>query len=390
MAQGRKASQVQTKINLVAWGAPFSGKSTLGMQLSLLKTPEGRPFRLLVLDAEQGGCDDMIYDLEEKGANKDNIYIVYTQSLEEVNLYIKRATAHEDLPELDEVDGHELDSIVLDADGQPFHPDAILVDGSSVLKLTCQQSLLNLTKRRAKLKANKNGLMGDERTLAIDDAQLSPREWGALGYSGQSLVLNLAASGLHWVMTCREKDETEQKIVNGQQTSINTGKKIPDSFKAIGYNAKTVCHMYRDDDEFGMVKMYVEKDRTHTFPECQAVDNPSLLSFQPMIDKTRHNTNVNVRNTMEQAVDIESKMYQKSLGIEDEPVEQPTPASPQASTSIDYKASIKKFISLMKPDQKAEFKKALTDSSISSKSSEWKDEATFKRIYELADKIMSA
>jgi len=50
--RARNASKVQSKINMVVYGAPFSGKSTLCSQFAYMKTPEGKPFRVLYLDAE--------------------------------------------------------------------------------------------------------------------------------------------------------------------------------------------------------------------------------------------------------------------------------------------------------------------------------------------------
>ena len=145
MAQARKGSRVQSKINLIAYGAPFSGKSTLGLQMAKLKNPDGSPFKLLILDCENGSVDEYLDGLEAEGISLDNIYIVYTQSLEEVNKYIKIVTEKQDMYVLDD-DGAETDEVVTDADGKPFRADAILLDGTSILKMTCQQSLLNLSR----------------------------------------------------------------------------------------------------------------------------------------------------------------------------------------------------------------------------------------------------
>lgn len=361
MAQARKAGRVQSKINMILFGDYFTGKSTLGIQMAMLKNPDGSPFRLLVIDAEQGGCDDIVNSLEDKGVNLENIYIVYTQSLEEVNHYIELASKHQDIYELDD-DGEETDTVLLDADGKPFHPDAILVDGTSVLKLTSQQSLLNLARKRAKIKSSKNDkLTSEERRLAVEDAQLSQREWGALNYSGQSLVLNLAASGLHWVITCREKAETENVKIDGKMETVNTGRFIPDSFKSVGYNAKTICRMYRNSDEPDVVRMFVEKDRTGVFEGGSVVEDPSMLAFQPMIDR-KVGKDLIVRNTMEQAVEKEGKLYQKSLGIEDEdeaPVENNAPAkAPVVDTAKELESKVnelKKIIKGLDATHRAEF-----------------------------------
>lgn len=318
MAQARKASKINSKINMLVYGAPFCGKSTLGMQLSMLHTKDGRPFRLLVLDGEQGGVDDMLEGLEREGVNLENILIIYTQSLNEVLDYVQRAANKQDFYELDE-SGEETDVVIVDADGQPFHPDAILLDGSSVLRLTSEHSLLELAQRRAKFKANKNGLTGDEKKLAVEDVALSPREWGSLNRKGQELVLDLAASGLHWIITAREKPEKKTVVVNGKEVQVDTGNYLFDSFKNIDYNTKTNVRLFRTEDEPNIVKMYVQKDRTHILPEFETIDDPTLLAFQALIDKST-GSDVIVKNTMNKSIENDIGLYEKSLGIDEQEV----------------------------------------------------------------------
>ena len=79
MAKARKASLTQSKLGMILYGEPFTGKSTLASQLSYFKRPDGKPFRVLYLDPESGSIDDYLSDLQESGVNLDNIYIVYTQ-----------------------------------------------------------------------------------------------------------------------------------------------------------------------------------------------------------------------------------------------------------------------------------------------------------------------
>lgn len=119
MAKARKASVTQSKLGMILYGEPFTGKSTMAMQLAYFKRPDGKPFRVLYLDPETGSIDDYLGDLEENGVNLENIYIVYTQSLGEVRQYIAKVKNGEDFYELDD-DGEETDEVVLDADGEPL------------------------------------------------------------------------------------------------------------------------------------------------------------------------------------------------------------------------------------------------------------------------------
>lgn len=361
MAQIRQGSRVQSKINLFAFGAPFSGKSTLALGMAYLKNPDGSPFKLLVLDAEQGGCDDQMDVLEENGVDRNNILMVYTQSLAEVKEFIRKATEQTPFHELDE-DGFETDDLLYDGEGKPFIPNAIIVDGSSVLKMVSTQSLLELSRKRAKVKAAAKGLVGDEKFVATTNAQLELRDYNALNYDAASLVLDLAASGLHWCLTAREKPETIQREINGKSESIHTGKMTYDSYKGIDYNAKTVVRMFRDDNDPDVVKMEVLKDRTRVF-NIGIVEDPTLLPYQDLINKTANRTSVVVKNTMQEAVNAESKLFQKSLGIADEPNEnssheEEAPASDVLNLA-EYSQKIVERRTALAPNKKEEFKTAL-------------------------------
>ena len=128
MAKGRKAKQAKTKLNMIIYGDTFTGKTTLASQIAYFKRDDGKPFRVLFIDAESGGLDSYLDEMESNGINLDNIYILYTQSLAEVRQYIAKVKNKEDLYELDD-EGFETDEIVTDADGEPFRPDALIIEG---------------------------------------------------------------------------------------------------------------------------------------------------------------------------------------------------------------------------------------------------------------------
>ena len=146
----------------------------MAMQLAYFKRPDGKPFRILYLDPETGSIDDYLGELEANGVDLENIYIVYTQSLGEVRKYIAKVKNDEDLYVLDEETGNETDEIVIDADGEPFRADAIVVDGTTILNLTTKQGLIEFSKKRNKVKADKDGLIGDARLVKIEGASIEP------------------------------------------------------------------------------------------------------------------------------------------------------------------------------------------------------------------------
>lgn len=324
MATARKGGKVQSKIQMLLYGEQGCGKSTIASQLMYLKRPDGKPFRVLYLDGEAGSIDDMLETIENDGVNLDNLFIIYTQSLKEVNDYIKRATNKEPFYEIDDEGNEDYDKIVLDADGEQFCPDAIVVDGTTVLNLSVKQGLVEFSKKRANVKAERDKLLGEEKFVKVEGAGLELKDYNAINFKGQDLVLTLTGSGLHYIITARETDEKiSVKDAEGKITSISTGKKIAEGFKEMGYNVKTEMRLFRDEDEPELVKAYVVKDRTKTYKNGEIVEDPSLFAFQTVIDKTKEHKDVVVQNGLHEAIKKELKETEKEV-LGENPVETTT------------------------------------------------------------------
>ena len=312
MAKARKASVTQSKLGMILYGEQFTGKSTMAMQLAYFKRPDGKPFRVLYLDPETGSIDDYLGELEANGVDLENIYIVYTQSLGEVREYIAKVKNGEDLYVLDEETGDETDEVLLDADGEPFRADAIVVDGTSILNLTTKQGLIEFSKKRNKVKADKDGLVGDARLVKIEGAGMELKDYQTINFKGQDLILDLMASGVHYIVTARETDEKETiKQADGSTMSVTTGRKIPDGFKGMTYNVKTEVRMFRNED--GVVCAHVKKDRTHTHEDNIIIEDPTLVDWQAVIDKTADKKAFVVKNDLTKAVDVEQNIYSKEI-----------------------------------------------------------------------------
>ena len=306
----RAANKIQTKLVTLLYGATFSGKTTLGLQLADFKRNDGKPFRVAVVDAEGGGVDDAVDELEDRGVDTRNIHIFYTQSLQELTTILDKIKNHDTFYEFDE-DGNETDKPIVDADGEEFFPDAILIDGTTIFRLTSEQGLLELSKKRNTIKADKDGLVGAERFVKIQGADLEFKDYKKLNYSGQNLVLDLMAIGINVVLTAREKDETVQKMdKNGQQVSVSTGRKVHDSFKGLDYNVKTILHMYQDS-ETGQICAEVIKDRTRVHKAGDILEDPTLLDWQTVIDKNVDKKEFVLKNDLDKAVETEQEMYEK-------------------------------------------------------------------------------
>lgn len=307
----RQAGLIRPKLNILLYGAPGSGKSTQALEIAKFKREDGLPFRVWVFDIESGGCDEVIEELVAQGVDPGNIIVVYTQSLSEVEFYVSKIAKGETLYYLDE-EGEETDELIVDAYGEQFVPDAVVVDGTSVLKLTNTQSLLQLSQKRNKIKAKNNGGTAEEIYVATQNAGLELKDYNQLNYAGQRLVLSLMALPVHVIMTAREKDEkVSAKDANGQFTSTPTGKKIPDSFAGIDYNIKTQIRMFRNEDE--EVCYSIEKDRTHTFEKGDVVVNPSLLAFEETLSKGAGRKSFAIRNDLDDAIHKDRQIFEKEV-----------------------------------------------------------------------------
>jgi hypothetical protein len=312
MARARKGSAIKNKINLLLYGAPFSGKSTLAMQAALLKDENGDNYRVFAIDCESGGLDEAVDSVVSQGANADDIYVLYTQSLTEIKEYINKIANNEDLIMLDE-DGEETDEVVLDSHGKPFRPNCVIVDGTSVLKMTTQSSLISLSQKRNKIKAEKAGATSEEKYVQVMTAGMELKDWNKMGTIAQDFVLSLMSLPCSVILTSREKDETvSQKDSEGHIASIATGKKVPDSLKGIEYNSKQIFRMYKDD-ETGDICAYVEKDRTRVHNFGEVLVDPTLLDYQEMLDKSIGKEAFNVKNDFDKAVETDQKIFEKEI-----------------------------------------------------------------------------
>lgn len=324
MAKGRIATQAKTKLNMIIYGDTFTGKTTLASQLAYFKRDDGKPFKILYIDAETGGLDSYLDSMEESGVNLGNIYILYTQSLTEVRQYIAKVKNGEDFYELDE-EGEETDKVVTDADGNPFRADAIIIDGATILNMTTQSGLIEFSKRRNKVKAEKAGLVGDEKLVKIEGAGLEIKDYSVIKFKGQDLILDLMSSGVHCITTCREKEEKESvRTPDGQIASVSTGKLVPDGFKDIMYNTNTVLRTFFDK-ETGQICAEVVKDRTHVHSAGEIIEDPSLLDWQSVLDKNRDKKEWVLKNDLTKAVEVEQELYTKEVlgkvGIPSEEIE---------------------------------------------------------------------
>ena len=352
MATGRGGNKIKTRLGFLLYGDYGTWKSSFCLESLKLKNEDGRPFRVLFIDPENGGVDTYLDKYEEAGIDLRNIYIVYTQSLTEVEEFIKKAKDGEDFYEFDD-DGNETDEVYLDADGNPFRPDMIVVDGATLLYVAKQQSIVEFSKKRATVRANKNEITGMAKEVAIEGASLEVKDYNTLKFDGQNLILNLLASGKHFAVTAREKDEKESyKDKNGEIKMMATGRKIPDGFKDVAYNCKTVIRMFKDDD--GIIKGLIDqKDRTLVHQQNEIIIEPSILDWQEAIDKNKGKKDFTVANNMGSAIEKELKAVEKDNAKFDDELNAEKESDTELTSLDDYKDAIKETISKLSQTEKS-------------------------------------
>lgn len=389
MPRARIATQIQSKLQMLAFGTAGTGKSTLASQFAYFKRPDGKPFRVLYIDNENGSIDDFIGGLEDDGINTANIYIVYTQSLSETREYINKVKNKEDFHVLDD-EGNETDEIVLDGDGEPFRADVIVVDGTTILNLTTKQALVEFSKKRNTVKAKKKELTGIEKTVTIEGAGLELKDYQTINFKGQDLILDLMSCGVHFIVTARETDEKINVTdSNGNTTNVSTGKKVPEGFRQIDYNVKTVIRMCIDKD--GNYYSIISKDRTGVHNN-ETVEDLSLLDWQVIIDRTKDKKEFSVKNDLTKAVDIEQNIYTKEvMGKVGEPVDNietnENSAENQITELLDKISAVMKGLN---PIGKTKAKEALSAEDLPIKPTEMKkitDVKTLERVLEVISKI---
>ena len=355
MARGRIGSAIKKKLGIVCYGDPFTGKSTFASQFLFMHNEDGSPMKVLYIDCESGSIDYYIDDIEARGGNVEELYIVYTQSLGEVLNLIDKVKNNEDFYLMDEF-GEESDEILLDKQGNPWRPDAMVIDGITVLSSTVKQGLVEFSKKRAKVKADDAGLIGDAKLVKVEGAGMELKDYNAVKFKQSNLILSLISSGIHWICTARESSEkVYEKDSEGKQISVDTGKKVPEGFgKDCVFNAHTSIRFTRDD--YGDVIAICDKDRTGVHLAGEVIQNPQLADWQKVIDSSAGKTEFVVKNDLASAVATEQKLYtEEILGSFESPN-----ATSNNSSSKDIIAEINATMRAMTQDERTEKKNALT------------------------------
>ena len=139
------------------------------------------------------------------------------------------------------------------------------------------------------------------------------KDYQTLDFRGKELILDLMASGKHFVVTAREKAvKINEKGDNGQFQMVDTGKVVAQGFKQVDYNVKTVLHTTVND--YGEVVAIVEdKDRTRVKSQGEVLTNPSLLDWQSVISGNADKQEFLVKNSLQEGIEKEIEYQVESV-----------------------------------------------------------------------------
>lgn len=345
MAVVKRGSVVKKGLKFFIYGEHGTWKSTFALNMAKLKSEDGRPLRVLYIDCETGSIDNYLEDLQEEGIDLNNILIVYTTSYSEVEEWANKAINNEDLY-IENEDGDL--QLVLDADGNPFRADVIVVDGITVISDNVKFAAINVSEKRARLKAKSQEKSAIEQFVAESTAGLEFKDHDKIKMKGKNLLRRLiTGTDKYVVVTAREKTKKVMQKNGDKMELIEIGK-VPDTWEGAEYEFYTVLRHFEDED--GSIKAQVmRKDRTKVFAQNEIIDNPTPLYWQCVIDSNRGKNSVVLNDSIEKSVikdeEVITKKIEENNGVQN--------AEESELTSVeDYRAKIESIIKSLTPHKK--------------------------------------
>lgn len=301
MARARQGNNVKRSLKTFIIGEQGSRKSGTAVDIAKLIREDGKPMRVLYIDIENGSIDGFHLDrLEDEGVDLRNIYIVYTNEYKEVEDYCQRFIKGSYFYEIEEVIGEDgeiefeeaidnIDKVIRDADGEIFIPDAIVIDGVTVLGEDVKFSAIEISEERAYVRAELQEKNTREKRVAIETAGLEFKDHDKIKMKGVKLIGDLIRSTpKHVILTGRSKEESVMKKGSkGEMVLTPTGRSIPEHWKWIGYEVHTYIHQWIDNETGESFGKILNKDRTGMYKHNEVIKNPSMAKFQPVIERNK-------------------------------------------------------------------------------------------------------
>ena len=99
---------------------------------------------------------------------------------------------------------------------------------------------------------------------------------------------------------------------NGQIQMVDTGEVVPQGFKQVDYNVKTVLHTQVDEDG-SVIAVIEDKDRTRVKSQGEIIQNPSLLDWQGVITNNADKQEFLVNNSLQEGIQKEIEYQVKTV-----------------------------------------------------------------------------
>jgi len=287
MAKARSGSAVKKGLKFLVYGRQGTRKSSFALDFVKMKNELGRPLRVFYLDSEFGSIDNYLETIEEQGIDLANLFIVYTNTYNEAEEWLGKAMADEELYFEDE-DGNM--TMAVDADGNKFVADVIVLDSITPIMDTVKYGMIKTSEKRAKLRASrKENTTQTEIYVAEATAGMEFKDYDKFQQRGKNLLKSLITDTSKYVcVISREKDLKEQVKTDGSDTfsSVKIGV-CPDAPKDTEHEFFTVIHMIEDQETGEIFGQVERKDRTLLFERGEMIDKPSPMLWQPVIDRNK-------------------------------------------------------------------------------------------------------
>ena len=300
----RKLGETAVSMKVMVYGKEGTRKSNTAIQFSTLKNRAGKDFRVLLIDTEFKSIEGFNEAwIESKNVNFDNICEIRTRDLSLITLLADKFTKGEPIPVTDENGKVLQNEYELDADGNPFVADVLIMDSISVINDLLIEGRQELAKKRTNIKIIRDGLFGDEKELALENSGLQFLDYAKLKSKALKMVRDLqAVTGKHVVYVARSKDAKENKLVNGKMEVVDLGYELMDatSFKFLPYEVNLIVHTIKNN---GIVEHHIEKDSTGVNHQGDIMYDFDLSSYGDFINNI-------YRNQL-----LKSQSYEKTLDI---------------------------------------------------------------------------
>jgi hypothetical protein len=374
MSVTKKGSMVKKGLKFFNFGAAGTWKSSFALDFMKMKSEEGKPLRVLYIDCETGSVDNYLEDLANQGIDLDNLLLVYTTSYSEVEEYALKAINNEDFYDED-------GNVVLDAEKKPFNPDVIVLDGLTVLTDNVKFAAINVSEKRAKIKADTQGKTATEKFVAEQTAGLEFKDHDKIKMKGKTLVRSLiTGTDKYVIVTAREKTKKEMQNVDGKMELVSLGV-IPDCWDGTEYEFYTVLRHFEDED--GVIKAQVwRKDRTKVFAQNEIISEPTPLLWQIVINNNLGKDVTVIKNKVEDDILKDEKNI---MGVSEVPEEDNSihDTTNELTTIEDYTKAIDDKMQKLTPVKKKALKPSVEKAGLPLNYKTITDLGQIKKFYEL-------